>query len=95
MCHDQVEIFYLPVENFVPKQGEGAHETPSLQAQGNVAVEHVEQPAASLFVFPHEGVVETEVKITNCQTHHSQKGNHHGLKMCEGHLVSQLSLRSG
>ena len=53
-----------------------------------------DQPAASLFVFPHEGVVETEVEIRNCQTHHSQEGNHHGLEMCEGHLVdiSGLSL---
>ena len=87
MCEDQVEIFNFPVENFVPEQREGAHNTTSLQAEGNVAVENVEQPAASLFVFPHEGVVETEVKITNYRAHHSQKRNHDGLKMCESHLL--------
>ena len=92
MCEDQVEIFNFPVENFVPEQREGAHNTTSLQAEGNVAVENVEQPAASLFVFPHEGVVETEVKVTDCQAHHCQDGNHRGFKISEGH--SKFSLLS-
>ena len=82
-----MKIFNFPVKNFVPEQRQAAHDGASLQTEGNVAVEHIEQPATSLFVFPHEGVVETEVKITNCRAHHSQKGNHHGLKMCESHLL--------
>ena len=94
VCHDQVEIFNFPVKNFVPEQREGAHDTASLQTEGDVAVEDIEKAAAALFVFPHEGVVETEVKVTDCQTHHSKEGNHHGLKMCEGHLVDNISAPS-
>ena len=66
-----MKIFNFPVKNFVPEQRQAAHDGASLQTEGDVAVEHIEQPTTSLLVFPHEPVVETEVKIANCQTHHS------------------------
>ena len=86
-----MKIFNFPVKNFVPEQRQAAHDGASLQTEGDVTVEHVEKAATSLFVSPHEQVVETEVKVTNCQAHHSQEGNHHGLKVSQSHFESLVS----